>query len=32
MTNESIKKIRGGRPSKALQTLVGKHNIGFTTL
>lgn len=32
MTKESIKKIRGGRPSKALQTLVGKNNIGFTTL
>lgn len=32
MTQKSIKKIRGGRPSKALQTLVGKNNIGFTTL
>ena len=32
MTKDSIQKIRGGRPSKALQTLVGKNNIGFTTL
>ena len=32
MTKDSIQQIRGGRPSKALQTLVGKNNIGFTTL
>ena len=32
MTKDSIQKIRGGRASKALQTLVGKNNIGFTTL
>ncbi len=32
ITKDSIQKIRGGRASKALQTLVGKNNIGFTTL
>ena len=32
MAKDSIQKIRGGRASKALQTLVGKNNIGFTTL